>query len=317
MKLICKNCGGDIGFCKATNSIRCEFCGTSQSFDSVFDSSDTIYINEGNSAANVNAYRRAVNMMTRAESIDAYNTAALVFERIADTLDAADKAKECREKAEAIRVEQNYQKAISNMQSQEPEVLIEAKNILAALGDYKDSAEKIRECESLIKNAEMLKAIRLANERAEKARQKRRRMMICLAAVCIVIALLLGRGYIYSAKRYDFEITPQKQNYLTEKGSSYEFLYAVQIKNTGLLDIAEIECEISFEKDGEVIADTKTVFSNYSSAALRAGKTVRYDWTLSTRSAYIAEELYYNFDDLDIKVNITEIRLKNGKSKTY
>lgn len=317
MELECKSCGGNVGFCRESNSLKCEFCGAEQSLYTVFDAADSIYKNEGTAAANVNTYRRAFYMMKNAAGVDSLNTAAAMFERLGDILDSADKVKECREKAEILKREQSYQAAVADMESEDPEILNEAKNLFIALGDYKDAAEKSRECDPLIKNAEKQREIRLAAEAAERAKQKRKKITICLAAVIIVFVLLIGRGYIYSAKRYDFEITPQNQNYLTEKGSNYEFLYAVEIKNNGLLDVAEIECEITFEKDGEVIADTVTVFSNYSSAALRAGKKVRYDWILSTSSDYIAEELYYNFDDLDIKVKVTEIRLKNGKSKTY
>lgn len=317
MSLTCKNCGGNISFDAKTNTITCESCGSSQSLNSITNASDTVYENDGKTSANINTYQRALNMMSNATTIDALKTAQLMFERIQGTLNAESLAKECREKIELMSIENQYQQALCDMNSEQPDTVISAQNTFNLLGEYKDSLQKSEECNELIQKAKSLQEINKAKERRQAAKRKRKISLICFVLIMVVTIAIFARSYVYSSKRYIVDIQPTKQNYLTEKGQNYEFLYEVEIENKGFLDVVAIECDVIIEKDDDVVADTNITYSNYSSVAVRAGKSNRFSWTLRTNSTYVAEELYYNFDELDIHVDITQIQFANGKIKTY
>ena len=317
MSLTCKNCGGNINFDIETNMMTCESCGSSQSLNSVSGVNESIYENDGEANARINTYRRALNMMATATEINSFQTAQLMFERIRGTLNADALAKECEEKIQILKTEQQYQKALLDMQSQDVDTIISAQSIFEALQNYKDALLKKEECNELIRKARDLQEAKEIEERKKAQKRRKKRRLIGLALVITIIISSIFYNFIYSASRYDISVTPIEQGYLTERGNSFEFCYDVEIENNGFLDITALECAVIIEKGDDVIVDTAISFSNYSSAIARAGKSARFKWELTTDSNYVAEELYYHFNDLDVRIEVTKIRFKNGKIKTY
>lgn len=317
LSLTCKNCGGIISFNAQTNTIICESCGSSQALNSALNPSDVVYESDSQAGAKVNSYHRALNMMSNATTIDSLKTAQLMFERISGTLNADALAKECKDRIELMITEKKYQQAILDMNSEEPDTVISAKNVFEILGSYKDSSQKSEECNELIEKAKITKNTNEIKQRKQAAKKRRMVCLCCIFLIIIIAVVLFARGYIYSSNRYDIDIQPTKQNYFTQTGNNFEFLYDVEIENNGFLDVAFIECDVIFENGNDVIADTKITYSNYTSVAVRSGKSNKFSWKLSTDSANVAEELYYNFDELDIRVEVTQIQFKNGKTKVY
>ncbi len=317
MALTCKNCGGSIRYDAESKTITCESCGSSQALNSGLGMGEMIYESDDLTSAGMNTYYRAVKMMTEATRIDELKTAKSMFERISDLLNASALAKECQDRIELLQAEQKYQKALSDMQSENPETVALAQKCFGELGSYRDSISKAEECAPLIKRAEEFQREKAEREKKDKAKRNKKFKTIIVGIALVIVAALLINSRIYSNSRYKVKIRPVEEGYLSDWGGRYEFLYEVEIKNKGVLDVSAMECEVIIEKKNDVIVDTKISFSNYSSAAVRAGKSARFNWELTTDSEYVADELYNNFDDLDIHIEITQIQFTNGKLKTY
>ena len=315
--LTCKNCGGTISFNAQTNTIVCESCGSSQALNSALNPSDAVYESDSQVGAKINSYQRALNMMSNATTIDSLKTAQMMFERISGTLNADALAKECKDRIELMITEQKYQQALLDMNSEDPDIVISAQNVFNLLENYKDSSQKSDECNQLIEKAQLLQETKREKERKLAASRRRKSRLFGVAVIIVIGIIILARNYTFSSARYDVTIEPKKESYLTQSGKKYEFLYDVEIENKGFLDIVAIECDVIIENGNDVVADTKFSCSNYSSAAVRAGKKSKFSWILTTDSTYVAEELYYNFDDLKVRVEVTQIQFKNGKIKTY
>lgn len=317
VSLSCKNCGGTIHFNVQTNTITCESCGSSQALNSALNPSDTVYEIDSEAGAKINSYQRALNMMSNATSVDSLKTALIMFERLSGTLNADALAKECKDRIELMVKEQKYQQALLDMNSEEPETVISAQNVFNLLENYKDSSQKSDECNQLIERARILQEVKKEKERQRVASRKRKFRLFGIAVIIVIGIIVFARNYTFSSARYEVAIEPTKENYLTQIGKKYEFLYDVEIENKGFLDIVAIECEVIIEKGKDVVADTTMSYYNYSSVAVRKGKTSKFRWKLTTDSTYVAEQLYYNFDDLDVRVEVTQIQFKNGKIKVY
>ncbi len=317
MSLTCKNCGGTICFNAQTNTITCESCGSSQALNSALNPSDAVYESDSQAGAKINSYQRALNMMSNATTIDSLKTALIMFERISGTLNADALAKECKDRIELMVKEQKYQQALLDMNSEEPDTVISAKNVFNLLDNYKDSSQKSDECNQLIEKAQLLQEVKKEKERQQAVSRQRKFRLFGIAVIIVIGIIILARNYTFSSARYEVTIEPTKENYLTQIGKKYEFLYDVEIENNGFLDIVAIECDVIIEKGNDVVADTNISYSNYYSVAVRKGKSSRFSWKLTTDSTYVAEQLYYNFDDLDIRVEVTQIQFKNGKIKVY
>ncbi len=70
-----------------------------------------------------------------------------LFESISDWKDSADKAKECAKKAERLKNNAIYDKALKFSQSNIPEEIKKAIPLFKSISDWKDSANKAKECE--------------------------------------------------------------------------------------------------------------------------------------------------------------------------
>ncbi len=317
MSLTCKNCGGKISFNAQTNTITCDSCGSSQALNSALNPSNAVYESDGQVGANINTYQRALNMMSNATTVDSLKTALIMFKRISGTLNADALAKECEDRIEIIKTEQKYQQALLDMNSDDPDTVISAQNVFKFLENYKDSSQKSEECDLLIEKAQLLQEAKKENERKQAANRQRKIRLFGITVIIVIGIIIFARSYAFSSARYAVNVEPNKESYLTQTGKNYKFLYDVEIKNKGFLDIVAIECDVIIENGDDVVADARLSYSNYSSAAVRAGKSNKFSWTLTTDSTYVAEELYYNFNDLDIRVEVMQIEFKNGKIKAY
>lgn len=329
MSLTCKNCGGNISL--DSNLIICDSCGAKQSLNEVLASEavNLIYNDDELSQASLNTYKRALSMMSTARTESSFIFAAGVFEEIPDVFNANALAKECREKAEVFKAERIYNSAVIDMKSDDPIRIEGAIQAFKSLGEYKDSVAKIDECIPLfnIANETHQEKLRAAEEqRVKEEKQKRMQAkknkfigkLISLAALAVAAILVFGYFSIYSSSNIKISLSPDIESYLTEGYNKYVFCYDAKIENNGFLDVSAIEGEIIIEKDNEVLVDTTMSFYNYSSAVVRSKKSSKFTWELTVYSYDTALALYEtDFDNLDVKIDITGITYTNGKTKTY
>ncbi len=331
MALTCKNCGGNISLDTNSNLIICDSCGAQQTLTNVLadESENFIYNEEQLSRSSLNTYKRALSMMASARTESSFIFAAGVFEEIPNVLNANALATECREKAGLFKRERIYKSAVIDMKSEDPAKIEGAIQAFKSLGEYKDSVAKIDECMPLLSVAQAnhQEKLRKAEEqrvKEEKQRQIRAKKnkfigkLILLTTLVIAAILILGYFSIYSSSNIKISLSPDTENYLTEGYNKYVFCYDAKIENNGFLDISAIEGEIIIEKDNEVLVDTTISFYSYSSAVVRSKKSSKFTWELTVYSYDTALALYKtDFDDLDVKIDITGITHTNGKTKTY
>ncbi len=329
MSLTCKNCGGNISL--DSNLIICDSCGAKQSLNEVLarETASLIYNDDEASQAALNTYKRALSMMSTARTESSFIFAAGVFEEIPDVFNANALAKECRDKAELFKAERIYNSAVIDMKSDDPVRVEGAIQAFKSLGAYKDSVTKTDECIPLLEVAQTTyqEKLRLAEEQgAKEEKQKQLRAkknkfigkLISLALVAVTVILVIGYFRIYSSSNIKITLSPDTENFLTEGYNKYTFSYDAKIENNGFLDVSAIEGEIIIEKDNEILVDTTLSFYNYSSAVVRSKKSSKFTWELTVYSYDTALVLYEtDFNDLDIKIDITKITYKNGKTKRY
>ena len=329
--LTCKNCGGNISLDANLNLIICDSCGAQQTLTNVLadESENFIYNEDELSRSSLNTYKRALSMMSSARTESSFFFAAGVFEEIPNVLNAGALAMECREKADLFKRERIYNSAVIDMKSDDPARIEGAIQAFKSLGEYKDSVAKTDECMPLLSVAQanhqeklrMAEEQRVKEEKQKRMQAKRNKFigkLISLAALAVATILIFGYFSIYSSSNIKISLSPDTENYLTEGYNKYVFCYDAKIENDGFLDVSAIEGEIIIEKDNEVLVDTTMSFYNYSSAVVRSKKSSKFTWELTVYSYDTALALYEtDFDDLDVKIDITSITYTNGKTKTY
>ena len=146
-------------------------------------------------------YNDAANAMSRADSEDAYRSAADKFKSIPDFKDADALAESCLDKAEICRKDGIYSSAKSKITEDSTASCEEAIQMFQSILGWKDSDEQICACQKRIEEikakekAERLEAERKAEERriaANKARRKRKKAFVIGAPiVCACIAFVI------------------------------------------------------------------------------------------------------------------------------
>ena len=331
MAFICKNCGGNITLDASTNTIICDSCGVQQSLSDVLsnEAENLIYKEDELSKSSILTYKRAVSLMVAARTESSFAFAAGIFEEIPGVFNSDYLAKECHEKAELFRSERIYQAAIMDMQSDDPSIIKKAITAFESLGTYKDCQTKSDECLPLLDVAQKnyQEKLRIAQEQKileEQQRQETARKrkdiykIIALFAILLTVFSIIRYFSMYSSSKIKISLSPRADNFISETYNHYVFTYDVEIKNTGTLDVNALEGMVIFEQDNEILIDTNISFYNYSTAVVRAKKSCQYTWELTVYSDNVALALYEtDFDDIDVKIEITSITYANGKTKTY
>lgn len=147
-------------------------------------------------------YNDAANAMSRADSEDAYRSAADKFKSIPGFKDANALAESCLDKAEICRKDGIYSSAKSKITEDSTASCEEAIQMFQSILGWKDSDEQICACQKRIEEikakekAERLEAERKAEERriaANKARRERRKAFVIGAPiVCACIAFVIA-----------------------------------------------------------------------------------------------------------------------------
>ena len=155
------------------------------------------HINDRNENARLTGiYNDAVNAMSRADSEDAYRSAADSFRGISGFKDADALAENCLNRAELLRKDTSYASAKAKMTGESATSYEEAIHIFKTIPGWKDADELIVLCQQKIE------ALRLADERkaeeeriaAQTAAKKRKKALaigIPTASVCIAFVILL------------------------------------------------------------------------------------------------------------------------------
>ena len=159
-------------------------------------------INDRNENARLaGIYNDAANAMSRADSEDAYRSAADRFKSIPGFKDANALAESCLDKAEICRKDGIYSSAKSKITEDSTASCEEAIQMFQSISGWKDADEQICACQKRIEEikakekAERLEAERKAEERriaANKARRKRKKAFVIGAPiVCACIAFVI------------------------------------------------------------------------------------------------------------------------------
>ncbi len=322
--LKCKNCGGDLFLDDATQKLTCDSCGASQSLNSL--ASGTIFDEESASAAEINTYRRAMELLGTADTEKSLLMVAELFESVAHLFNASQLAEECRGRSALLRQERYYRQALTAMESDDPKQVRKALEIFEDLQNYKDSAEKISESKRRLEQVTEQYELRQKAEEAARLKrvQKKQQQIKCflMFTASIVILVFLGSWWLHRPSNIKITITPDSDNYVTTKYNDYVFNYDVKIKNKSPLDVTAIEAEVYFEEpDGNVLidADFNAGSTFYQSNPVARGKkSSEYTWSVTVSSKSKAETLYqYDFDDLKVKIKIKKLRYGEEKVRSY
>ena len=155
-------------------------------------------------------YNDAANAMSRADSEDAYRSAADKFKSIPDFKDADALAESCLDKAEICRKDGIYSSAKSKITEDSTASCEEALQMFQSIFGWKDADEQICACQKRIEEikakekAERLEAERKAEERriaANKARRKRKKAFVigapivcaCMAFVIVLTTVIIPK----------------------------------------------------------------------------------------------------------------------------
>lgn len=172
-------------------------------------------INDRNENARLaGIYNDAANAMSRADSEDAYRSAADRFKSIPGFKDANALAESCLDKAEICRKDGIYSSAKSKITEDSTASCEEAIQMFQSISGWKDADEQICACQKRIEEikakekAERLEAERKAEERriaANKARRKRKKAFVIGAPIvcaCIAFVIVLTTVIIPKQKHY-------------------------------------------------------------------------------------------------------------------
>ena len=132
-------------------------------------------------------YQRGLLAMKDVNFEDAYKTAASIFREIPGYKDADNLVEECLEKAEKARKTAVYSEACSQMTRGSLTSLSTAITVFESIPGWKDSDEKILECQELIKEC---KAVEEAERIAELKRRKRNKIIGAIVASVVAVALI-------------------------------------------------------------------------------------------------------------------------------
>lgn len=155
-------------------------------------------------------YNDAANAMSRADSEDAYRSAADKFKSIPDFKDADALAESCLDKAEICRKDGIYSSAKSKIAEDSTASCEEALQMFQSIFGWKDANEQICACQKRIEEikakekAERLEAERKAEERriaANRARRKLKKAFVigapivcaCMAFVIVLTTVIIPK----------------------------------------------------------------------------------------------------------------------------
>ena len=105
--LECSSCGGEVVFYIDSGIVKCEFCGRSQTLQSLLaeDLKNSIINDRNVPKATVDKYKRAISLMSAARDEQSFIHAAEAFEDVRE-FNSDALAVACRERASLIKKEQ-------------------------------------------------------------------------------------------------------------------------------------------------------------------------------------------------------------------
>lgn len=125
-------------------------------------------------------YEAAKKNMDAADTEEAYKNAALMFAKIAEFSDADEMEKKCLILAEEIRKNIVYNNALDKLKTYNIWIIEKAEYEFMQIQDWRDSAEKIKECKSKVARIKELR------------RKKKRKNVIISILVCVVIVAVIA-----------------------------------------------------------------------------------------------------------------------------
>lgn len=160
-------------------------------------------------------YEQAVTTMNSAVTADDFITAKQLFDMIPQYADASQLSATCVERANTSRKEETYQNAIKTMNSDTSnriEKLQKSITIFSSIVDYKDSRDKIDQCERLISNEKELIA-----KKKKKTQKIIISVIVAVLAVIVAIIICFATGLIHI---HDYDIIESEK--ATCNASGYE-----------------------------------------------------------------------------------------------
>ena len=156
-----------------------------------------LHINERNENARLERlYREADVAMKNAATEQHCERAAEKFEQIASYKDSSERAEACREKAEILRKNETYYKALSLMKRATESSFTAAIEQFEKTPGWKDSDEQIVSCRSKIEE------IRVSNIKA--AKRLKRMIAVSTSLACLVVAFVSFLTFVWiPSNRYN------------------------------------------------------------------------------------------------------------------
>ncbi len=175
----CKMCGGTLTFEPGAAVGICDACGAEQALPLPDDEPQ-----DRDDPAHDEIYQNGLQRMREAVSKTDYKEAARVFSQIKGYRDADERAKECREKAQAARKDAIYADAAAKVSPDSIASNEAAIRLFESIADWKDSRDRIDECKAIIDE------LRYAEEQAaEEKRAARKRLMSRLIKIAALVAV--------------------------------------------------------------------------------------------------------------------------------
>ncbi|MCQ2515186.1 MAG: DUF6273 domain-containing protein, partial [Ruminococcus sp.] len=192
-------------------------CVKASRFDSAIAEklkADNEYIRDRNeNTRKIGVYNKANTEMKLAKTEEEFKSAAVTFNSIKGFMNSDAKAKECLEKAENARKDAIYDLAISEMKKHKTSDYESAISNFERIIDWKDSRNKINECNKGIEDiriaeekaeAERKRKAEEARIAAEKAKEKTKKIAIVVTPIvaAVVVFLIVLNTVILPASNY-------------------------------------------------------------------------------------------------------------------
>ena len=190
-------------------------------------------------------YSQAINIMQSAKEEQDYQNAANSFKQITQYKDSKELAEECLEKAEAIRKDKIYTKAMYFIKKETINAYNAAIEALQKIPGWKDADEQIVFCKNKIIEIEAIKeAARI--EAAEKA-EKRKTVLIIgtVVAMIIITIIIIITTVIIPNVKYKTAVSNIEKGNIIE---GYESLVALNGYKDSAEKASEVDVKYKTEK---------------------------------------------------------------------
>jgi hypothetical protein len=183
---------------------------------------------------NEQQYKKATELMD-SQSVDDVENARQIFLSISDWKDSKDLVEKCVELVTKIQKDEIYSEATANFQSVDISSVQKAKELFESISDWKDSDNKIAECDARIEELLRQELITKMSE-AQKRKKDKKIAAIVIPIVTVIVILIIVFAAISANKsaaeeQADLEIRNGLKLTLSEN-SDYYIVNGIESNNS-------------------------------------------------------------------------------------